>query len=128
MSATFVRFIVLGAANNLAFYLIYLGLLELAGVPPLWAMTICFVSAALISFLLNNYLTFRHKGSFRHTAIRYVTVYSLSYGINWGLLHTALRAGVDPRIAQLLIMGFIVVSSFLAQRLWVFPQGDGGKS
>src|SRR5665811_806993 len=96
------RFGVVGIANNIVIYLLFLLLLKGFGLRPLVAMTLSFVTGVLTSYLLNRSWTFEHGGS-RAAFQRYVAVYLAAYLANWILLSAALSYGLSPALSQLVI-------------------------
>jgi putative flippase GtrA len=118
------RFGVVGIANNVTIYLLFLLLLKGFGVSPLVAMTVSFVTGVLTSYLLNRSWTFEHAGS-RAAFQRYVALYVAAYVVNWMLLSAALHYGLSAALSQLAIIAIIASSTYVLQRIWVFGPSAG---
>jgi len=71
------RYGMIGVATNLASYLAYLIATSIGGTPKL-TMSVLYVATAIVSYLANKKLTFRHKGGFLGSGIS-CTFSRLSY-------------------------------------------------
>ena len=94
------RFLIVGCANTLAGYLIYLALLGLTGYR--FAYSLAFVVGILIAYILNSRFVFKTALSLR-AMFQYPVVYLIQYCS--GLLLLMLLVdyfGIEPRIAPLI--------------------------
>ena len=113
---------IIGVANNVLLYLVYL-LLTSLDVDILIAMTTVFFAGFLLSWLLNAKLTFKQPLT-QESAKRMVVAYSLAYFINSLFLsvsHFVLQ--LPHEAAQGIIMLILSIFLFFAQRYWVFRHG-----
>ena len=118
-----VRFVIAGALNTAATYLIYLALLYV--VPYVAAYTISYVSGVVISCCLNAWFVFRRKITLA-VALPYPAVYVLQYVLGLALLTLLVgRMGVDRRIAPVLVILCTVPITFLLTR-FLFRHASGG--
>ncbi len=72
----FPRFIIAGALNTGATYVLYLGLLYL--MPYVWAYSLAYVVGIGLGYLLNAHWVFRQMPS-----VRTATAYPMTYGLNY---------------------------------------------
>ncbi len=114
LRADFVRFIVAGALNTGATYIIYR--LILLAAPYAFAYTIAFVAGIGISFLLNTTYVFRTAPTVR-AAAQYPLVYAVQYLAGLlGLYALVQYLGVDARIAPLITLLLTIPLSFVLSR------------
>ena len=109
-SRRFLRFLVVGAVNTGFGYAIFAALV-VAGVRPEIALPVAFVIGVIWNFGTHARLVFRTQGLAR--VPHYVAVYLLLYAINAVALRAALRAGLPPLPAQLVLAGGIAILSFV---------------
>ena len=117
-----VRYAVIGVATNALAYLCYLALTSF-GLWPEGAMTIVYVSCALLGFLANRRLTFSHQGNVASSGARYVMAQGLGYAINVGLLFIFVdRLGYPHAWIQAMAIFVVAPVLFLAMKFFVFPR------
>lgn len=117
-----VRYAAIGLASNALAYLCYLALTSF-GLWPESAMTIVYVSCALLGFLANRRLTFSHQGNMISSGARYVMAQGLGYAINAGMLFILVdRIGYPHAWIQALAIVVVAPILFLAMKFFVFPQ------
>lgn len=118
-SAAFVRYAVVGLAQNGLLYLVTLGLIAL-GLQGWGALAITFPLGVLLSFLFNRAWSFAGRRRMRRQFARHVIVYVVAYpatlGISW-----LLERVTYPWLATGLTIGIIAVAIFVAANLWVYP-------
>lgn len=114
-----VRFLVVGATNNLVMYGLFV-LLTLRGVLPVPAATITYVLGMAVSFVAHSRFTFRHRGDRRPAMIRFVLANVAGYLLNVGLLHLLIVLGLPAVVAQLIAVAVVATLLFVAMKLWVF--------
>ena len=117
------RFGVAGVLNNLAGYLLYLGLTYLTPVGPKLAVTLLYPVGVAMSYAANRQWVFRSREGVQATLLRFVAVHALGYACNWLLLwalvdrlgwpHAGVQAGTILVVAAL---------NFVLMRTVVFPQ------
>jgi putative flippase GtrA len=129
MLAQFSKFAVVGAVNTLV------GLLAIYAAK--WFFLFDDVAANLtgyaigltVSFLLNKSWTFRHRGDFAKSAVRFAAVFAVAYPINLGAVMLLIEAfGVNSYIAQALGMPPYMIAFYLLSRWFAFRRkdADGG--
>lgn len=109
-----------GVASNAIAYLCYLAL-TLLGLWPECAMTITYLSCALLGYLANRKLTFSHQGNMISSGARYVVVQAVGYAINAILLFTLVHRFNYPH-AWIQAMAILLVAPvlFLGMKFFVF--------
>ncbi len=109
-SETMFRFLVIGLGNTAFGYAVY-ALAVLAGLPPQLALIVQFVLGVLWNYAMHARLVFSVNGWGRLPV--YIAAYALIYAVNAMALRLALLQGLGPLTAQLLILPFITVLSWL---------------
>lgn len=104
------RFLVVGLGNTAFGYSVY-ALAVLAGLAPQLALILQFLLGVLWNYTLHARLVFSVNGWARFPL--YIGTYLLIYAINATSLRILLAESVGPLSAQLLILPFIVVLSWL---------------
>ena len=118
-SAAFVRYVVVGLAQNGLLYLVSLGLL-LLGLKGWGALAITYPFGVLLSFLLNRAWSFAGRRRMRGQFFRHVIVYAVAYPVTLGL-SWLLERFLYAWLATGLTIGIIAVAIFIAVNLWVYP-------
>jgi putative flippase GtrA len=114
------KFIVVGVANNLIGYGVFVAL-SLLGIAAIPAMTLAYGMGMIISFVGNRKWTFGHRGHFVPTLIRFAIANLVGYGVNFGLLWLFVsRCGLPQIPVQFFATGCVALCTFLMMRLWVF--------
>lgn len=110
----FARFLLVGGANTLSTYLLFL--LLLAFFPYLIAYSLAYCVGVVVSYFLNLYCVFRRPFSlatFLAFPVVYVVQYSLGALILWLLVD---HAGVAPQLAMAGAIGLTIPLTFLMSR------------
>jgi putative flippase GtrA len=119
----FGRFAVVGLLNTGLSLVTYIGLLAV-GTPYLVASALGFCAGAVTSYVVNRAWTFRAGTRHAIGLPRYLTVALCGLGTNvallWLLVDGAELAKVD---GQLLVIPFVAVLTFTANRRWTFVDG-----
>lgn len=110
----FVRFLLVGAANTLSSYLLYL--LLLVFFPYLIAYTLAYCAGIVVSYFLNTHFVFRRRVSLA-TFLAFPVVYFIQYGLGalvlWLLVD---HAGIAPELAMAAVIAATIPVTFLASR------------
>lgn len=123
------KFIVVGVANNLIGYAVFV-LLSLLGTEAIPAMTVSYGIGMVVSFVGNRKWTFSHRDSLIPTLVRFVVANLVGYGVNFALLWLLVNQLGLPQIPmQLFATACVAICTFLIMRLWVFRsrRGDNGE-
>nr|WP_254428503.1 GtrA family protein [Ruegeria atlantica] len=116
---SFMRFVLVGILNT-AFGYILFAILSLSGLPPQIALVISFSVGVLWNFITHARLVFDSKGLNRLP--HYILSYVMVYAFNAFSLEGLLSLGLQPIIAQGLIvlpaavLAFIAISRALTDR------------
>jgi putative flippase GtrA len=107
--------------SNVAIDFALFALLVSVGVWYPIAKTLSLIAATINGYTFNRKWTFR-AGAYRHeTLVRYAVVQTTSLGLNIAALAVLVeRGGLDPRVAQALVLPFLATMAFLANRFWTF--------
>ncbi|WP_454874530.1 GtrA family protein [Paraburkholderia xenovorans] len=110
----FKRFLVSGAVNTLATYILYLLLLKF--LPYTWAYTITYAAGIALGYLLSAKWVFKKNLSVR-TAASYPLVYLINYAIGIGILKLCVRVlHVPAQVAPLIVVCVTVPVMFILTR------------
>lgn len=116
-----VRYGVVGVANNLVGYLIYLGVTWL-GVDPKLAVTIMYPIGALIAYFSHARYSFSYRGDRTSGLFRYVIAHVIGYGANVSLLYIFFdRMGFPHQLVQAMAIFIVAGLLFVLFRYFVFP-------
>lgn len=116
----FMRYIVVGATSNLLLYLAYIGLTAF-GLGHKTAMTLLYITGALLTFMANRSWSFNHRGSGHAALARYIVAYVLGYLFNLTLLWLFVDRLHQPhQIVQAVAIVLVAASLFLMNKFWVF--------
>lgn len=116
-----VRYGVVGVANNLVGYLIYLGVTWL-GVDPKLAVTIMYPIGALIAYFSHARYSFSYRGDRTRGLFRYVIAHVIGYGANVSLLYIFFdRMGFPHQLVQAMAIFIVAGLLFVLFRYFVFP-------
>lgn len=120
----FFRFLVAGALNSAATYLLYLAALWV--LPYRWAYTLAYVAGIGIAFVLNSLFVFRVPLRWRKL-LRFPLVYLVQYLLGIVVLSLAVeRLGLDPRLGPIAVLLVTVPVSFVLSRWVLRERGAGG--
>jgi putative flippase GtrA len=111
----FFRFLLVGAANTVSSYLLYL--LLLAFFPYLIAYSLAYCIGIVISYFLNVRFVFRQRVSLA-TFLAFPLVYLVQYGLGALILWLLVdNAGVSPALAMAGVIAATIPVTFLTSRL-----------
>lgn len=118
--AQLARYVAIGVTTNGVAYLCYIGLTSL-GLWPEWAMTLVYLTSALLGFAANRRLTFSHRGSVISSGARYVLAQLTGYAVNASLLFFFVdRLRYPHALVQALAIIVVAPILFLAMKFFVF--------
>ena len=122
LSPSFLKFVVVGVTNTLGGYAFYAALVVL-GMNYALALTLEYVAGIAYGFLLNKRWTFKAQGESAQQAWRFVALYGFIYVLNVTLLMLLVeRCALSPYFAQIFILGFLTLLSFVVQKRWIFTK------
>ena len=109
------RYLIVGGLNTLLTYALYLALLSVASYVV--AYSIAYVAGILSAYYLNSRFVFRAEMSLAKV-LKFPAVYIVQYVLGVGLLHLlVVTAGMDEKIAPLLVIAITVPATFILSRL-----------
>ncbi len=108
------RFLIAGAVNTIATYLLYLALVRSLTYPIAYSAS--YLAGILLSFALNSRYVFRRPATWA-AFFRYPLVYVVQYALGMAILWLCLTAGHLPQwmASGLAIAGSVPVTFFLAR-------------
>ena len=120
----FIRFSLVGVANTLLFYAVYLVILRL-GFSYTIAATAGTVVGTVNSYILNKLFTFRSgkksPGKTVAEQIRFVTVYVVQYFVNLAVISVCVSLfGIPAELAGLPAVTIAVLVSYFGHKYWTF--------
>jgi putative flippase GtrA len=115
------KFCVVGAIGYAVNLLVYVALLNGAGLHYLPAAACSFVVAVTNNYTWNRYWTFRaHRGHLYYQGLRFLLVSLLSLGANLVVLDALVAAGVGKVVAQAIAIVLVTPLNFVGNKLWSF--------
>lgn len=120
----FLRYTGVGAVGTACQYAVLWVGVERVGAKAAAASLIGAVVGAAVNYLLNYYYTFDSVARHAAAAPRFFAVAAVGIAINTGIVHVlADRLGVYYWVAQLVATGAVLVTTFLANKIWTFSRG-----
>lgn len=114
------RFLVVGVVLNLSLYAAYLVLSARIGNTKV-AMSVTFSVGAVLGFLANKAITFRHRGKSLAALVKYGAFYGILYSVNLiSLIVFADLLRLPHQLVQGMMILILPVIAFFVQRFWVF--------
>jgi putative flippase GtrA len=120
LARQFSRFLAVGVATTAVHYGVLVALVEAWAVHPVWATTAGFVTAALLSYVLNRRYTFDVEPAFGPGLVKYYAAVSVGLLLNAGVMAALTAWDVYYILAQIVASGIALVWNFLSARLVVF--------
>ena len=118
------RYAIVGLANNIAGYMVYL-LITYLGATPKISMTLLYTVGATVGFWGNRRLTFAHQGSVLGAGVRYLIAHCFGYLINLAILIVLVdQLGYAHQWVQAIAIFVVAAFLFLAFKFFVFPDRD----
>jgi putative flippase GtrA len=122
LSPSFLKFVAVGVTNTLGGYAFYVALLVF-GLNYALALTLEYVAGIAYGFLLNKRWTFKAEGESTQQAWRFVALYGFIYVLNVTLLMLFVESRtLSPFLAQIFILSFLTLFSFVVQKRWIFSK------
>lgn len=114
-------YVLAGGLTAIAHYGVLIGLVELAHVDPVPATLAGFVVGAVVSYVLNRWLTFDATRSHGQASWRFALIAAGGFGLTGVLMHLFVtRAGLPYLPMQLVTTGIVMVFSFLGHKFFSF--------
>lgn len=87
------------------------------------ATVVCFFFLNLLGYVLNKFFTFRHKGKFFTSFVKYFSVMVFSLGLNLFLMWILVGvAGLHYMAASVMISILMLLLNFFSHRIWSFEK------
>jgi putative flippase GtrA len=120
LARQFSSFLAVGVVGTSLHYSILAVLVEAWHVNPVWATTVGFLSAALLSYVLNWYFTFYERPVFYLGLIKYYGAGSVGLALNGGTMAFLIFWGIHYFLAQVISSGIALFWNFSAARFVIF--------
>jgi putative flippase GtrA len=115
-----VGFAILGGFTFLVDLTILASLRTWTRLPLAVAVTVSYVFAFALNFVLNRTINFRSHAPIGRQALRYAVVIAADFGLTLGVTTGLSALGVDFRLARLLAGACVALFTYTASRWWVF--------
>lgn len=120
ISARFARFLLVGLANTLVGYVLYLGANHFMDYR--WAYTISYVLGIGISYLLNSWFVFREPLSMA-SLLKFPAVYVVQYAVGLAVVWLFVsRMELHEALAPLVVVPITVPLTYVLSRFVFSPQ------
>lgn len=117
----FSAFFSVGVIAAVVHYGLLVGLVEGMGYEPVPATLIGYVAGGLVSYGLNERLTYQRRRSHAQAGWRFALVAAIGFGLTYGLMTVFVAfLAMNYVFAQLLTTGIILIWSFFAHKLFSF--------
>lgn len=121
-SARFARFLVVGVANTLLGYVLYLAANRFMDYR--WAYTFSYVVGIGISYLLNSWVVFREPLSLAKL-LKFPVVYLAQYVVGLGVVWLFVsRLGLPESLAPLVVLPITVPLTYVLSRFVLTPRAS----
>lgn len=115
-----VGFAILGGFTFLVDLALLSALHTWTDLPEAAEVSIAYLSAFALNFVLNRTLNFRSHAPVGGQALRYLLVIGCDYGLTLGVTTGLSGLGLDFRLARLAAAGCVAAFTYTAARRWVF--------
>lgn len=118
----FLKFNLVGITNTFLATMVYVIVAYVSGSYTLGLVS-DYAFGIVFGFIANKLFTFEHKDEpvTAKQVGKYVAVYAVVFGVNFGLLHVAVDTyGHDKYLAQFAIFALIVLPIFFVQKKYIF--------
>lgn len=120
-SRQLMAYVLAGGITAVAHYGVLVGLVELAHVDPVPATLAGFVVGAVVSYLLNRWLTFEATHSHAQASWRFGLIAAGGFALTGVLMHLFVaRAGLPYLPMQFVTTAIVMVFSFLGHKFFSF--------
>lgn len=110
-----------GGLTAVAHYGVLVGLVEFVHVDPVPATLAGFIVGAVVSYLLNRWMTFDATHSHAQATWRFALIAAGGFVLTWVLMHLFVaRFGLPYLPMQFVTTGFVMVFSFLGHKFFSF--------
>jgi putative flippase GtrA len=120
LARQFSRFLAVGVATTAVHYGVLIALVETWNTNPVVATTAGFMTAVLLSYLLNRRYTFEERPAFHAGLLKYYAAVSVGLVLNAGTMAVLTDWGIYYLLAQVIASGVALIWNFLAARYLVF--------
>jgi putative flippase GtrA len=120
LARQFSRFVAVGVVTTTVHYGVLIALVEAWAINPVLATTAGFLTAALLSYLLNRRYTFDERPAFHSGLLKYYAALSIGLVLNAGIMAWLTEWGLYYLPAQVIASGAALIWNFLAARFVVF--------
>jgi putative flippase GtrA len=124
----FVRFAAAGAIGTAAHYAVLILLVEIAAMPPAFAAAAGAGIGATLNYFLNYRITFRSTARHSVTGPRFALIAVAGMALNSVVVFMFVRFGLHYLLGQVLATLLVLVTGFLANRLWTFSEAQDDDS
>jgi putative flippase GtrA len=122
MAAKLARYAVVGFLT-LAIYMIVAKAGERLGLPSTWHVSLAFISAVAVNYLLQRSWVFADSRPAASSLPKYAVMISVGYIVNLAAVET-LAPRVTMTVALLVAVVLVIISNALLSFTWVFLNGD----
>lgn len=110
-----IKFLLIGGANTVITYLIYLGLLKLLDYSI--AYTVAYVSGMVISYFGHTFFSFNSEANFK-SFIQYPLVYLVQFLVSYLIIHVLINAlSVSEPLAPLISIILTIPLTFVMTKM-----------
>lgn len=113
-------FLCVGGFATVLQYAVMFGLMYCAGLKPVRASAIGFVTSAVFNFALNARFTFKSERSVLQTAPRFAIVAATGLSLNSAVLAGLLTLHVIPFISQIVATLCVLSWNYIINAIWTF--------
>ncbi len=118
------RFVAVGLINTGIGLLAIYSLMYLFAIGPLAANCVGYAVGFVVSFMLNRFWTFEHRGNIKTVLPRYLLVIVSAYLLNFAIVFIGVRhLGINAYLIQVFGIGVYTVTTFFGCRHYVFAVG-----
>ena len=126
LARQFTTFFGVGLVAAFVHFGVLVGLVEMFGVRPVPATLTGYISATVVSYILNRRLTYASDRPHAEAAWRFCVVAGIGFLLTWALMALFIRlagpAWYFP--AQVLTTGIVLFWHFVGHKLWTFRQAS----
>ena len=116
----FLRFAAVGAVATAAHYAVLFSLVEFAGVAPLTATVIGFLTGGVVCYVLNRRFTFEERPAYARGLVKFLIVITIGGAVNAAIFAFFVGQGLHYMLAQAIATLIVLVWNYAGARLVVF--------